>query len=476
MRIFAQIYALLTGPAGGLRFQGSDCDAGLVSADQGFDLAFVRRKTMRMSTFNWRMAGAVCALAGTLCSTVASGQIPSAKLLGDDGAAGDIFGFSVAVFGDVSFVGAPFDADNGSASGSVYVYHRIAGGWVQEQKLLADDGSAGDNFGTSVAVFGDMAIVGAIGDGDNGNSSGSAYVYRWTGSSWVQWQKLLPSDGTAGDQFGYSVSVNGDMAVVGAPYDTNGNGSNSGSAYVYRWNGSVWEQEQKLLASNGLANDNFGWSVSVSGDVAVVGAYGDGSGTAYVYRFNGSAWVEEQGLVSSGSAGDLFSLSVSVSADVVLVGALNDEINGPGSGSAYVFRFNGSAWVEEQKLLSCGGEAFDHFGVSVSVSGDVAVVGASLQYTNAGAADVFRFDGSTWVQERKLRPCDSGMGDQFGASVSVSGNVVVVGALYDNDNGSGSGSAYVFEFPVTRTADLDGDGDVDLLDFGMFQTQFTGPN
>ncbi|MHC4414142.1 MAG: hypothetical protein ACYS0G_02535 [Planctomycetota bacterium] len=185
---------------------------------------------------------------------------------------------------DVAVVGAHNDDDNGSSSGSAYVYRWNGSSWGQEQKLLASDGAGGDWFGWSVSVSGDVAVVGAYLDDDNGDRSGSAYVFRWNGSSWTEEAKLLASDGAAGDYFGVSVSVSGDVVVVGA-YEDDDNGSSSGSAYVYRWNGSSWGQEQKLLASDGAAGDFFGYSVSVSGNIAVVGAYSDDyTGSAYVYQ------------------------------------------------------------------------------------------------------------------------------------------------------------------------------------------------
>jgi hypothetical protein len=391
-------------------------------------------------------------------SQSASGQVlnESAKLLPSDGAWQDLFGESVSVSGGVAVVGAFYDDDNGTNSGSAYVFRwnpGAPGSWVQEQKLLASDGAAYDLFGQSVSVSGDVAVVGARLDDDNGDFSGSAYVFRWNGSSWLQQQKLLPSDGANADSFGVSVSVSGDVAVVGAFADDD-NGSDSGSAYVFRWNGSSWAQHQKLLPSDGAAADYFGVSVSVSGDVAVVGACLDNdngtfSGSAYVFRWNGSTWVQEQKLLASdGATEDRFGYSVSVSGDVAVVGAWNDNVDGSLSGSAYVFRWNPGApgsWVQEQKLLASDGAASDHFGESVSVSGDVAVVGAYHGAdTNSGLAYVFRWNGSTWVQEQKLLASDRATNDQFGWSVSVSGGVAVVGANYDADNGDLSGSAYVF--------------------------------
>ncbi|MHC4320640.1 MAG: FG-GAP repeat protein, partial [Planctomycetota bacterium] len=224
-------------------------------------------------------------LAIGVCAGVNAQECEMAKLLASDGDAIDVFGRSVAVSADVAVVGAPYDDDYGASSGSAYVYRWEVPYWV-ETKLLASDGAANEYFGTSVALSGDVAVVGAERDNDNGSNSGSAYVYRWNGASWIE-TKLLASDGASLDYFGTSVAVSGDVAVVGAP-DDDDNGAESGSAYVYRWNGASWV-ETKLLASDGAAYDRFGESVAVSDDVAVVGAYWDDdngtqSGSAYVYR------------------------------------------------------------------------------------------------------------------------------------------------------------------------------------------------
>jgi hypothetical protein len=429
---------------------------------------------MRTITFQKAVSGVVCALAAVFISPSASGQIlnESAKLLASDGAAGDQFGRSVSVAGDLAVVGAIWDDDKGDASGAAYMFRRNPGAprsWIQEQKVLPSDGAALDQFGISVSIWGNKAVIGAFGDDDNGSDSGSAYVFGWNGSTWVQEQKLQPSDGAALDQFGISVSVSGDVAVVGANSDDD-NGFFSGSAYVFRSDGSSWVQEQKLLASDGAVMDDFGVSVSVSGDVVVVGARlhngnDPNSGAAYVFRWNGSSWVEEQKLLASdGAASDFFGLSVSVSEDVAGVGAWGTDDNGPESGSSYVFRWNGSSWVQQQKLLASEGATGDHFGSPVSVSGNVAVVGAWGTDDNgpeSGSSYLFRWNGSSWLQEHKLLASDGAASDQFGrSSVSVSGDVAVLGASGTDDNGPNSGSAYVF----IGLCDSDGDGVCDSDD------------
>jgi hypothetical protein len=403
---------------------------------------------------------AVILLVIGLCPGANAAVCEMAKLLGFDGAAGDYFGASVAVSADVAVVGAPYDDDNGGDAGSAYVYRWNGPSWTLESKLLASDGAGSDQFGWSVSVSGDVAVVGARFDDDNGGQSGSAYVYRWNGSSWVE-TKLLASDGADGDFLGWSVAVSGDVAVVGA-YADDDNGSASGSAYVYRWNGSTWVEEAKLLASDGAMNDQFGRSVGVNGDTVVVGAYqdddsGNDAGAAYVYRWNGSSWLEEPKLLASdGAPLDSFGASVAVSGDLVVVGAPNDGDNGGNSGSVYVYRWNGWSWVET-KLLASDGAAGDEFGYSVAASSDLAAVGAYRDDDNggsAGSAYVYRWNGSLWVEEAKLLASDGAMGDQVGWSVGASGDVAVAGA-------PGSESAYVFG---GVSGDCNGNGEADACE------------
>lgn len=441
----------------------------------------------------------------------------SRKLLPADGAASDEFGSSVSISSDVILAGAPNDDhDEVIDAGAAYVFRRTGPLWMQEQKLMPADGGEGDAFGTSVSVSGDVAVVGAELNDDLATDAGSAYVFRWDGAAWDLEQKLLAFDAAENDGFGGSVSISGDVALIGAELD-NDLGNAAGSAYVFRFNApgfaGTWMQEQELLASDGTAADFFGAAVSVSADVAVVGAPvapnddGVDSGAAYVFRWNGAAWVEEQKLLAlDGGLSDTFGTSVSIAGDVIVVGARFDDAIGANSGSAYVFRWNGSSWEQEQKLLPSDGTGGDEFGISVSVSGDVAVVGAHRHADNApisGAAYVFRWNGALWSQEEKLLASDGALGDVFGTSVSISGSVAAVGAPNDDDQGSASGSAYVFlglcaddsdgdgacdrddvcpltpkGVPVDASGrpagDLDGECDTDMLDFQLFQQEFDG--
>jgi hypothetical protein len=386
------------------------------------------------------------------------------KLLASDGAAGDQFGVSVSLSGDTALIGVYVDDDNGDSSGSAYVFIRTGTTWTQQAKLLASDGAAMDLFGLSVSLSGDTAFVGAQQDDDNGANSGSAYVFTRTGTTWTQQAKLLASDGAAGDNFGCSVSLSGDTALIGA-YNHYNNGTDSGSAYVFTRTGTTWTQQQKLFASNSAAGDWFGFSVSLSGDIALIGAEGDddngaNSGSAYVFTRTGTTWTQQAKLLASdGATEDRFSFSVSLSGDIALIGAEFDDDNGANSGSAYVFTRTGTTWTQQAKLLASDGEAGDKFGHSVSLSGGTTLIGAEGDDDNgsdSGSAYVFTRTGTTWTQQAKLLASDGAIGDEFGCSVSLSGDTALIGAIFDDDNGSDSGSAYVFTGPCLTTFSIKG--------------------
>ena len=291
-------------------------------------------------------AVASLSIAGTGLAQTVADFFPEQKLTASDGAANDYFGFSVAISGDTALVCAYADDDNGENSGSVYIYERQAdGSWSETSKLTASDGASSDIFGYSVTISGDTALVGAVYDDDNGGSSGSAYIYeRQADGSWSETAKLTASDAASFDNFGYSVSISGDTALVGA-YGNDDNGDLSGSAYIYeRQADGSWSETAKLTASDGATFDNFGDSVAISGDTALVGAVydddnGSSSGSAYIYqRQADGSWGETSKLTASdGAEYDYFGDSVAISGDTALVGAYGNDDNGSPTGSAYIY-------------------------------------------------------------------------------------------------------------------------------------------
>jgi len=382
------------------------------------------------------------------------------KITPGDGAANDLFGDYISISGDYAIVSAPLDDDKGNSSGSAYIFHFDGSTWVEQQKLTASDGASNDRFGISVSISDFHAIVSAPRDDDKGSNSGSAYIFHYDGSSWIEQDKLTASDGAAGDEFGNSVSISGNYAIVGV-FEDSDNGQRSGSVYMFHFNDSTWVEQQKLTASDGAEGDHFGWSVAITGDYAVVGTPGDNTnnvfhGSAYIFHYDGSSWVEQQKLTASdGAGGDWFGQSVAISGDNAIVSTQNDDDNGISSGSAYIFNFNGSSWIEQDKLLASDGAEDDRFGNSVSIFGDNAIVGSFFDDDNgedSGSAYIFQYDGSNWIEQEKLLPSDGAEDDLFGIGVSISANYAIVGATGDDDNGLASGSAYLYPLPSNIVA------------------------
>ncbi len=384
------------------------------------------------------------------------------KLFASDGVADDELGSAVAVSGDTAVIAAVRAGDVGAA----YVYVRQDNRWVPQAKLTASDAETSDNFGSSVALSGDTAVVGAAG---KDSFDGAAYVFTRTGDTWTQQAKLTAGDVGDGDRFGISVSVSGDTVAVGADrHDTAPQTQDSGAVYVFQRTGDVWNQQAKLTAADGAQSDRFGFSAAVDGDTAVVGAHraDNDAGAAYVFTRAGAAWTQQAKLTASdAAANDRFAFSVSLSGDTALIGAYRDNDNGSDSGSAYVFTRTGAAWTQQAKLIATDeGIQDDEFGYSVSVSGPIAVVGAYAHDNSAGTAYVFLREGTAWRQLSKITAADAASGDYFGISVAVGDTAVVAGAVADDDLGNVSGSAYVFDL------DTDGDGLLNQLEIDVYGT------
>ena len=473
----------------------------------------------------------------------------TAKFIASDAAANDEFGISVALDGDTAVIGAYQDdhTDDGGHTignaGSAYVFTKVSGVWSQKAKLIASDGAANDEFGISVAVNSDTVVVGAYQDDDNGNQSGSAYAFTKLEGGWndaTETAKLTASDAATGDQFGYSVAVDGDTVVIGAPYndyndDDGDTDDDEGSAYVFtRDSAGGWRQRDRLTASDGAERDRYGYSVGVSGDTVVVGAYSDdgnkaNTGAAYFLRIPGwtdildsaatttshivtgltndeehtfqvrgvnaaggglasdrvggtptfaipdqpagltavagdtvvdLTWVDPEDstidkyqllqiiqgrkLATASTddpvvRGDHFGYSVAVDGNTAVVGAYKDDNNSGDSGSAYVFTRSSptAPWSWAAKLTASDGAENDEFGISVAVHDDTIVVGAHQDDDSgddSGSAYVFARDSSMWSQKAKLTASDAATGDEFGISVAVHGDTIVVGAHQDDYN------------------------------------------
>lgn len=382
-----------------------------------------------------------------------------AKLTASDGGFEDQFGASVAIDNDTAVVGTPYEDGSGTDVGAAYVYRRVGGVWSEEAKLVASDGETFDRFGIAVAISGDTVLVGAYLDDDRAGNAGAAYVFQRTGTTWVEQAKLTAADGGAQNSFGWSLDLEGDTALIGA-YHNDAVAIRSGAAYVFQRSGSTWNMQAKLTASDGAAEDLLGESVSLSGDTAVLGAIradagATDSGAIYVFRRAGSIWSEEAKLsAADGATLDQFGISVAISVDTIIVGARRDDDGGRDSGSAYIFERTGAIWSQQDKITASNGSIEDFFGDAVGIAGSTAIVGA-YNYSGSGTATgtvyVFRRTGTSWTREARLIAPDPAPADRFGWSVDIAGNTAIVGSPFDDDPALSAGAAYLF---TSSTIDL----------------------
>jgi hypothetical protein len=311
---------------------------------------------------------------------------------------------------------------------------------AQEIKLHAANHAANDLFGSAVSVSGNVAIVGARYHDHNGIHKGAAYLYNAT--TGVQTTALLAPDGADYDYFGCSVGVNGDNAIVGARLDDD-NGPQSGSAYIYDVTTGILKT--KLLPVDGAEGDAFGHSVAISGDTAIVGVYMDsGVGAAYLFDINTGVQLAKL-TPFDGLNNDYFGSSVAISATTAVVGSKEHDHFGQASGAVYIFDL--ITGDQSQKITPSDGAAHDNFGCSVGISGDTVLIGADSN-SETGAAYIFDLVSG---EETKLVASDGASGDKFGAAVSIrEGTGLVVGAPWNNQSGAGSGAAYVYNAAGTQ--------------------------
>ena len=439
------------------------------------------------------------------------------KAVASDRAVDDRFGSAVAISGDYAIVGAEYEDHNvqgtifRAEAGAAYIFRNIAGTWTEVQKIVASNRNTGDNFGHSVAISGDYAIVGAhtndgfISGTGNINNSGSAYIFQNTGGIWTQVNILEASDFEADDLFGCSVAISGDYAMVGAwredeDEDEINSFSDAGSVYVFHNNGGTWSELQKIVASDRGTSDAFGWSVALSGDYAIIGAKEDdqnatggndlqSAGSAYIFKNTAGTWAQMQKIVASDrGTNDEFGNSVGISGDYAIVGSMLEDHNLTGSqtllsaGSSYIFKNNAGTFSQLQKIIAPDRDESDMFGCSVAISGNYALIGAYNEeedpaganaIAGAGAAYLYENTAGTWSMVQKIVASDRDSADDYFAyAVALEANNSIVGALLEDEDStggntlSGAGSIYIFQNTTT----------VDIIE-NSFETEITiSPN
>lgn len=367
---------------------------------------------------------------------VATGQ-ELQKLVATDGAQRDQFGISVSLSGDRAIVGAAEDDDQGNSTGSAYIFDTATG--QQLHKVVAPDAIV-SYFGVSVSIDQDLAIVGTSG-------GGAAFVFNVTTGQQLYRLSVLGADST----FGTAVSVRGDFAIVGFKRDDT-NGVDSGSAYLFDM--TTGRKLHRVTPSDARGREEFGFAVSLDDDLALVAARG--SSSAYAFACGSGLDTREwhsllpplcEMQIATASDADtdgLFGTAVAMDDTWAIIGA-------PGAESAYVFEWLGSMWMQRQRLRDPLGEVGDAFGSAVAIQDDLAIVGAPSA-DETGAVVMFRWDGERWSPEQRLAPPDLEPGSEFGGAVAVDGSVAVVGAARSaaSNNEADGGSAYVYNWTGDR--------------------------
>lgn len=410
------------------------------------------------------------AITAIICfSTVlpAYGQCEVSQLTGNGGLG------RVASDGDVTVIG---DTGAFGSLGAVYVFRKGPGGpddWAAETTLMSPDPSTSDVYGRAVAISNNVIVVCAHHAHAPEFQRGAAYIFRYNpiSTEWELETTLTASDGDMGDLFGYSVAIDGNVVVIGARDDENKGVSHSGSAYIFRYDPDIsgWSEEAKLNDPNSEEFDLLGVSVSISGDLALIGAHGNddsgsGTGAAFIFHHdpdNPGKWILEQQLQASDAKWQAwFGFNVSLRNNVAVIGAPNDDGQ---TGAAYVMRFNGKQWIHEAKLVSTnpvGPFPLMGSGVVISTDGNTVISGAPLDDeggNEAGAAHLFRKDGGKWTEIAKLIASDGGPGQDFGTSLAINGEI----ALIKNGN---SGSTKVYIFTGIQGIDCNNNGEPDACD------------
>jgi hypothetical protein len=377
------------------------------------------------------------------------------------------FGYSVAISGNTAVIGAKGQNTGSTADGAVYVFVQSGDIWIQQAKLIASDAGAGDNLGFSVAIDGDTIIAGAPGAdvfggiprgfGNGISNTGAAYIFVRVDTTWTQQEKLTPIDSEQDAQFGYSVAIDADTVVVGAKdkdYFSDFKGKNSiangfpinqGAAYVFNRSDASWSFDSKLMASDVWANQNdaqFGSSVAISGETIVIGAIKASNqavigqeGAVYVFNYSSSNWLEEARLSDSTLGASAFGSSVAVDGNTLVVGApYVDDVSMTARGSAFVYVRASKGWSLQEELTPFIPDANFEFGSSVSISQDRIIVGSrganSQDQPSKGAAYIFNRQGNSWTTKTELLSTTQSAGENFGYSVAVDGNKFITGTPF----------------------------------------------
>ena len=340
----------------------------------------------------------------------------------------ELFGSSVSIDGEVAVVGARSASIDDARVGAAYVFTKEGSNWIERAKLFASDPVDGHSFGSSSAIDGDTIVIGNPDHDGRGRRTGKAYVFETAGEAWIETVALLPDDVVEEDRFGISVAVQGDVILVGAPGDFD----DTGRVYVYERSNNSWNLKTTLVPDGASKGDFFGSSIAIDGNRVVISSSRDRvngilTGSAYIFSQENGEWSQEAKISNDGSPNENFGIDVSISGDWVAVGASSATDIDSNSGAAYLFNRNGNSWQRTGKIIASDLERRDYFGASVSIDGDLLSIGTTGSF-NVGAAYLYRWNGNTWDHTAKLTAKYPDSRDRFGADLSLSGNTLLVAA------------------------------------------------
>lgn len=369
------------------------------------------------------------------------------------------FGRAAATEGNIAVIGAPAeDILPGTTQGAAYIFEFDGTAWNLRQRITADFPTLGANFGTSLSISNGKILVGAPFALGNAANSGAAYLFELNGGTWVQSHKFIGSNTNSGDQFGTSVSISGDTVFVGAPFAA-GAGFNRGSAYAYRRNlAGVWNAGQEILPNFPDDGHTFGLAVAVgSANTALVGEPGANNigGLVWLVEFDGFTWstdVDRSFNAFNFEPNSNFGASLAFDGAFAAIGAPLYGTAGVFPGAAFVFEYFPGRMVEVQELAPSISNDADQFGFRVGIYGNSAVATAPLQ--NAGTGAAFFFDRSPlgiWDETQAVTGSDTVAGDRFGASAAISSSNVLIGANLADNGGNSQGAAYLFGDAIPPT-------------------------
>lgn len=375
-----------------------------------------------------------------------------AQITSSDSERNQRFGTSVIMSEKYLFVGSEQSSYPAVVDGDVYVFEKINDAWVEVQKLEISNVNSGDFLGQSLSLNEERLMIGKYNVFND--HLGAAYIFEHNGIEWVETAHLSGFDVNENGRVGYEVDLSGDFAVIGSISESS-TSRGAGLAYVFKYDGNNWELINKLKASDGAVGDDFGSALSISGDHVFIGAKrrsDEGllqAGGAYAFQLNGNEWVQNQIFTAKGSKYYVFGGSLDMSDSRIIVGASGGYLNPSITGYAFIWEFDGFSWQQTAKLQPSTGMIYDDFGQSVSISGNRVVIGSpKSQYNNGSArgAYVFDYNGLTWSETARLLPSNNHSHDFFARVVDIENNRVVVGAPGNNQNGLFSGAVIVFEY------------------------------